>query len=191
MRLQPVKFPDVTGHSTRCLISTSGQNNSERNSKFNFNFNSKFKSKFDSKSDSNSNANSSAARKHTLLVLIESRLEETVVQSTLSKTGTFGTGTSCPSQRDVRLIESQIKGAKKGRDQFQVSDLQRCPLRESRLYPYTFLNKLLSENISLRCICDLSEVNNQNSVRCEDKRTLKVSDVIFPNLPLLIFAYCC
>ena len=31
----------------------------------------------------------------------------------------------------VRLIESQIEGAKKGRDQLWVSVLQRCPLRES------------------------------------------------------------
>ena len=38
------------------------------------------------------------------------------VQSILSKTDTFGTGTKCPSQRSVRLIESQIKGVKKGRD---------------------------------------------------------------------------
>ena len=39
------------------------------------------------------------------------------IQSTLSKMETFGTGTSCPSLRDVHLIESQIEGAKKGRDQ--------------------------------------------------------------------------
>ena len=65
----------------------------------------------------------------------------TCIQSTLSKTDTFGTGIKCPSQRDVRLIESQIKGVKKGRDQLQVfvlqrclHVLQRCPLRESRLY---------------------------------------------------------
>ena len=56
------------------------------------------------------------------------------ILSTLSKTDTFGTGTKCPSQRDVRLIKSQIKGISKGTDQFQVSVLQRCPLRESRLY---------------------------------------------------------
>ena len=35
------------------------------------------------------------------------------IQSTLSKTDTFGTGT----KRGVRLIESQTKGVKKGRDQ--------------------------------------------------------------------------
>ena len=29
----------------------------------------------------------------------------------------FRAGTKCPSKRDVRLIESQIKGVKKGRDQ--------------------------------------------------------------------------
>ena len=39
------------------------------------------------------------------------------LQSTPSKTDTFGTGSKCPSYRDVRLIESQIKGVKKGRDQ--------------------------------------------------------------------------
>ena len=33
-------------------------------------------------------------------------------QSTLSKTDIFGTGTKCPSWRDVHLIESQIKGVK-------------------------------------------------------------------------------
>ena len=40
-----------------------------------------------------------------------------ILQSTLSKTDTFGTGTKCPSYRGVRLIESQTKGVKKGRDQ--------------------------------------------------------------------------
>ena len=43
------------------------------------------------------------------------------LQSTPAKTDTFGTGTGtgskCPSQRDVRLIENQIKGVKKGWDQ--------------------------------------------------------------------------
>ena len=39
------------------------------------------------------------------------------LQSTLSKSDTFGAGTKCPSKRDVRLIEGQIKGVKKGRDQ--------------------------------------------------------------------------
>ena len=36
----------------------------------------------------------------------------------LFKTGTSGTGTMCPSERDVLLIESQIKGVKKGMDEF-------------------------------------------------------------------------
>ena len=49
------------------------------------------------------------------------------IQSTLSKTDTFGTGTSCSSYRDVRLIESQMEGVKKNRDQLWVSVLQRCP----------------------------------------------------------------
>ena len=39
------------------------------------------------------------------------------LQSTPSKTDTFETSSKCPSQRDVHLIESQIKGVKKGRDQ--------------------------------------------------------------------------
>ena len=30
---------------------------------------------------------------------------------------TFGTGIKCPSKSNVRLIESQRKGVKKGRDQ--------------------------------------------------------------------------
>ena len=38
------------------------------------------------------------------------------IQSTLSKS-VFGTGSKRPSKRDVLLIESQIKGVKKGRDQ--------------------------------------------------------------------------
>ena len=41
------------------------------------------------------------------------------IQSTLSKTDTFETGTKCPSYRDVRLIKSQIKGINKGNS--------RCP----------------------------------------------------------------
>ena len=45
------------------------------------------------------------------------------IQSTLSKSDTFGAGTKCPSKRDVCLIESQIKGVKKGRDQTN----SRCP----------------------------------------------------------------
>ena len=49
------------------------------------------------------------------------------LQSTLFKKDTFGTGTSCLSQRDVRLIESQIEGVKKGRDQLWLSILQTCP----------------------------------------------------------------
>ena len=40
-----------------------------------------------------------------------------VEYSQLSMTDTFGTGTKCPFYRGVRLIESQIKGLKKGRDQ--------------------------------------------------------------------------
>ena len=46
-----------------------------------------------------------------------SRRAGSSIQSTLSKTDTFGTRTKCPSYRGVRLIESQIKGLKKGRDQ--------------------------------------------------------------------------
>ena len=34
-----------------------------------------------------------------------------------SKEDTFATGTKYPSNSNVRLIESQIKGVKKGRDQ--------------------------------------------------------------------------
>ena len=30
---------------------------------------------------------------------------------------TFSTGTKCPSQGDVRLIESELKEVKKGKDQ--------------------------------------------------------------------------
>ena len=38
----------------------------------------------------------------------------------------------CPFYRGVRLIESQIKGVKKGGDQLWVFVLQRCPsYRES------------------------------------------------------------
>ena len=59
--------------------------------------------------------------------IVPQSLHKRQVQSTLSKTDTFGTGSKCPSWRGVRLIESQIKGVKKGRDQLQVSVLQRCP----------------------------------------------------------------
>ena len=54
------------------------------------------------------------------------------IQSTLSKS-VFGTGSKSPSKRHVLLIESQIKGVKKGRDQLQVAVLQRCPFGGSRL----------------------------------------------------------
>ena len=47
------------------------------------------------------------------------------IQSTLSKTDTFGTGTSCLSWRGVRLIESQIKGVKKGRDRLTEVSVKR------------------------------------------------------------------
>ena len=39
------------------------------------------------------------------------------MQSTLSMVDTFGTGTKCQSKSNVRVIKSQIKGVKKGRDQ--------------------------------------------------------------------------
>ena len=39
-----------------------------------------------------------------------------------SRTDSFGTNTKCPSQRDVRLIESQIKGVlKRGRDRHYIA----------------------------------------------------------------------
>ena len=61
------------------------------------------------------------------LISLKKNYSVKALQSTLSKTDTFGTGTKCPSQRDVRLIKSQIKGISKGRDQLQVFVLQRCP----------------------------------------------------------------
>ena len=64
-------------------------------------------------------------------------------QSTLSKTDTFGNGTKYPSDRDVRLLESQIKGSKKGRGQLWVSVLPRCLLRESQLYSLFFNYKII------------------------------------------------
>ena len=48
------------------------------------------------------------------IVLIPIKRE---IQSALSETDTFGMGTKCPSKRDVRLIEIQVKGVKKGRHQ--------------------------------------------------------------------------
>ena len=42
----------------------------------------------------------------------------TYSQLSLLKIDTFRTGTTCPSKRDVHLIGKQIKGVKKGRDQF-------------------------------------------------------------------------
>jgi len=65
----------------------------------------------------------------TIVMAIKEHLKCTAwhVQSTLSKTDTFGTGTKYPFLCFVRLIESQIKGVKKGRDQLYVSVLQRCP----------------------------------------------------------------
>ena len=57
-------------------------------------------------------------KRHTLVKVVAMGLKQDYpLQSTLSKTDTFGTSTSCPSQRDVRLIERQIEGGKKGRDQ--------------------------------------------------------------------------
>ena len=44
-------------------------------------------------------------------------LANKAIQSTLSKTDAFGTGVQCPSKSDVCLVESQIKGVKKVRDQ--------------------------------------------------------------------------
>ena len=44
-----------------------------------------------------------------------------MTQSTPSKTDTFRTGSKCPSQRDVRLAESQLKGVKK------AGTNSRCP----------------------------------------------------------------
>ena len=47
-----------------------------------------------------------------------------VLQSALSKTDTFATGTKC-SKRDVHLIGS-LQNVKKDKDQIWVSILQRC-----------------------------------------------------------------
>ena len=58
------------------------------------------------------------------IVLIPIKRE---IQSALSETDTFGMGNKCPSKRDVCLIEIQVKGLKKGRDQLYGSILQRCP----------------------------------------------------------------
>ena len=40
-----------------------------------------------------------------------------ILQPTVSKTDTFGTSTKCPCKSDDRVIQSRIKGVKKGRDQ--------------------------------------------------------------------------
>ena len=58
------------------------------------------------------------------IVLIPIKRE---IQSALSETDTFGTGKKCPCKRDVCIIEIQVKGVKKGRDQLHGSILQRCP----------------------------------------------------------------
>ena len=70
-------------------------------------------------SDRESNKGSKERQGPTLCVRFRevSVKRESTVESTPSKTDTFGTGSKCPSSRDVRLIESQIKGVKKGRDQ--------------------------------------------------------------------------
>ena len=44
-------------------------------------------------------------------------LTSLLLQSTLPEIDTFRTSTKCSAWRDVRLIDSQIKGVKKGRDQ--------------------------------------------------------------------------
>ena len=52
-------------------------------------------------------------------------------KSTLSKTDTIGIGTKCPSLRDVRLIESLLKGAKKTRNQTKPQSQVLSPTRLS------------------------------------------------------------
>ena len=74
------------------------------------------------------------------------------VHLTLSKTETFRTGTNCPSQRDVCLIQRvKIKGGKKGRDQLQMSVLQRCPLRESTVHSSHGTDKLTMYRTMEKC----------------------------------------
>ena len=51
-----------------------------------------------------------------MIVVRELARSDFKIQSTLSKS-VFGAGFKCPSKGDVLLIESQIKGEKKGRDQ--------------------------------------------------------------------------
>ena len=53
------------------------------------------------------------------------------LKSTLSETDTVGIGTKCPSLRDVRLIESRQKGAKKSRNQTQPDSQVLSPTRLS------------------------------------------------------------
>ena len=48
-------------------------------------------------------------------VVCQSGIHRLKLQSTLSKTDTFGTGAKCSPYRDVHLTWSQIKGVKKGK----------------------------------------------------------------------------
>ena len=56
------------------------------------------------------------------------------IQSTPSKTDTFGTGSKGPSYRESNKGSNKRQGPTLGVRFREVSVLQRCPLRESRLY---------------------------------------------------------
>ena len=76
------------------------------------------------------------------IVLLFFRLCIFCYQSTLSKTDTFGTGTKCPSYRESSKGSKERQGPTLSVRFTEVSVLQRCPLRESRLFLCLF--KILS-----------------------------------------------
>ena len=98
------------------------------------------------------------------------------LRSTFSKRNTFGARTKCLSKTDVRLINSQIKGSEKGKDQLLISFLiprypsyKKILLRESRLYHrqkkgHLNLEKSLHVHGNKKIICRIMRTQIRSSI---------------------------
>ena len=85
-----------------------------------------------------------------------------VLQSALTKTDTSGSGTMSPSKRDVRLMESQLKGVSKGSYQLEVSALGGVCLMELSVKREWTVFYHLTIRSGITCACrDIRELKQQ------------------------------
>ena len=94
-----------------------------------------------------------------------------VLQSGLTKTDTSGSSTMSPSKRDVRLMESQLKGVNKGRYQLEVSALGGVCLMELSFKREWIVFYHLTISSGITCACrDIRELKQQRFWATDDSR---------------------